>query len=184
MLVRHAVPVSLWQSVQWQTLTVAGSTSASYVTSPQSHPPVTFIVFSCRIGAAKTRQTVGSAPQRSVISHGSGSRRWNGSEVTGAVFDWRAPYGDTRRPSVLGFALPCRSAKRSLPLAALQPRRPFSPTPCGWSRQMPTLHRERVWQAVRRSPAVLQALPARCRMIAVAMKAVFLPPRLSNAECS
>ena len=29
MLARNAVPVSLWQSVQWHTLTVAGSTSAS-----------------------------------------------------------------------------------------------------------------------------------------------------------
>jgi hypothetical protein len=49
MLVRKAVPVSLWQSAQWQTLTVAGSTSASYVICPQWHTPVTFIVFSVQI---------------------------------------------------------------------------------------------------------------------------------------
>src|SRR5262249_45133210 len=44
MLVRNAMPVSFWQSVQWQTLTVAGSTSASQVMCPQWHPPVIFIV--------------------------------------------------------------------------------------------------------------------------------------------
>jgi hypothetical protein len=52
MLVRNAVPVSLWQSVQWQTLTVAGSTSAAYVICPQRHPPVIFIAFSVQPPAA------------------------------------------------------------------------------------------------------------------------------------
>ena len=47
MVARNAVPVSFWQSVQWQTLIVPGSTSASYVMCPQWHPPVTFIPASC-----------------------------------------------------------------------------------------------------------------------------------------
>src|SRR6185369_12165360 len=42
--VRNAAPENFWQSVQWQTAAVAGSTSASYRMAPQWQPPVTFMI--------------------------------------------------------------------------------------------------------------------------------------------
>src|SRR5258707_11004136 len=40
---RNAEPVRVWQSVQWHTDTLPGSTSASYVIAPQWQPPVIFM---------------------------------------------------------------------------------------------------------------------------------------------
>src|SRR5439155_14848898 len=42
-LVRNAVPVRVWQSVQWHTRTVFESTSASKLICPQWQRPVTFM---------------------------------------------------------------------------------------------------------------------------------------------
>src|SRR5438105_12950293 len=42
MLARKAEPVSIWQSRQWQTLTVPGSTSASYADLPAVASPLHF----------------------------------------------------------------------------------------------------------------------------------------------
>jgi hypothetical protein len=41
--VRNAEPDKVWQSVQWQIVTVRGSISAVYVTSPQWQPPSIFM---------------------------------------------------------------------------------------------------------------------------------------------
>jgi hypothetical protein len=42
-LARNAVPVSVWQSVQWQMVIAVGSTSASKVIRPQWQCPSIFI---------------------------------------------------------------------------------------------------------------------------------------------
>src|SRR3984957_1295125 len=40
---RNAVPVDVWQSVQWQTCTFSGSASPSILMAPQEHPPSIFM---------------------------------------------------------------------------------------------------------------------------------------------
>src|SRR5271154_1017655 len=42
---RKAVPVEVWQSVQWQIATLSGSASPSMEIKPQWHAPSTFMKF-------------------------------------------------------------------------------------------------------------------------------------------